>query len=152
MRNRIRVTSKAGTLGWLVAAGAFLALAVTLPATAQITRGSISGLVVDSSGAVVPAATVTITETDTNVSTTTKSEPDGLFLFAGVLPGSYTLRVEAGGFKTLVKTNLNLSAGERLDIGQLQLQVGSETQTLTVTTAGRGSAARYQRSRRRRNH
>jgi hypothetical protein len=107
-----------------------------VPAAAQITRGSISGLVVDTSGAVIPAATVTITENGTNVSTRTKSEPDGLFLFAGVLPGSYTLKVEAGGFKTLVKGNLNLTAGERLDTGQLQLQVGSEAQTLTVTTAG----------------
>jgi hypothetical protein len=113
-----------------------MALAAAIPAAAQITRGSISGLVVDTSGAVIPAATVTITENSTNVSTRTKAESDGLFLFAGVLPGSYTLKVEAGGFKTLVKGNLNLTAGERLDTGQLQLQVGSEAQTLTVTTAG----------------
>jgi hypothetical protein len=136
MRNRIRNASKTGAQGWLIVAGAFMALVITVPAAAQITRGSISGLVVDSSGAVLPAATVTITETSTNVSTRTKSEPDGLFLFAGVLPGSYTLKVEVNGFKTLVKANLNLTAGERLDTGQLQLQVGSEAQTLTVTTAG----------------
>jgi hypothetical protein len=54
------------------------------------------------------------------------------------LPGEYSLRVEANGFKVLLKTNLNLSAGERLDVGQLQLQVGSETQVLTVTTQGEG--------------
>src|SRR5216683_2174389 len=109
MRNCIRDMSKPGAPGWLVVAGAFMALVVTLPAAAQITRGSISGLVVDSTGAAVQAAAVTITETNTNVSTTTKSESDGLFLFAGVLPGSYTLKVEAGGFKTLVKENLNLT-------------------------------------------
>jgi hypothetical protein len=136
--NRIRDMSHAGAPGWLAVAGAIMALVVVLPAAAQITRGSISGLVVDSSGAAVPGATVTITETDTNVSTTAKSESDGLFLFAGILPGSYTLRVEAGGFETLVKTNLNLSAGERLETGQLQLQVGSQKQILTVTTLGEG--------------
>ncbi|HLM98820.1 MAG TPA: carboxypeptidase-like regulatory domain-containing protein [Bryobacteraceae bacterium] len=136
MRNRIRNLSKASTLGWLAVAAAFVALAVPLPANAQITRGTISGLVVDSTGAVVPGAKVTLIETETNVRTTAQTEPDGLFLIAGVLPGSYTLRVEAGGFKTLERTNLNLSAGERLDIGQIQLQVGSEAQTLTVTTAG----------------
>jgi Carboxypeptidase regulatory-like domain len=126
MRNRIRDLSNAGALGWLVVAWAILVLVATLPAAAQITRGSISGLVVDSSGAAVPVATVTITETETNVRATAKSGSDGLFLIAGVLPGSYTLRVEAGGFETLVKTNLNLSAGERLETGQLQLQVGSQ--------------------------
>ena len=123
---------------WLVVAGVFMVLVVTSPAAAQDTRGSISGLVVDSSGAVVPAAIVTITETATNVSTRGKSEANGLFLIAGVLPGSYTLRVDATGFEALVKTNLNLSAGERLETGQLQLKVGSETQTLTVTTSSAG--------------
>jgi len=124
MRNRLGV------------AGILLAVAANLPLAAQITRGSISGLVVDSSGSVVPGARVTITETETNVGTTGKSESDGLFLFVGVLPGSYTLKVEAGGFKTLAKTNLHLSAGDRLEIGQLQLEVGSANQTLTVTTSG----------------
>jgi hypothetical protein len=113
-----------------------IALLLSLPAVAQITRGSISGLLQDSSGAVLPGATVTITETETNVRTTTKSEPDGLFLIAGVLPGSYTLRVEARGFQTLVKTNLNLDAGERLAVGTLQLTVGSEKQTVTIASQG----------------
>src|SRR5260370_26008645 len=114
MINCIRMTSKAGALVWLVIAATFIVFGATSLANAQITRGSISGLVVDSSGAVMPAATVTITETNTNVSTTTKSEPNGLFLLAGVLPGSYTLKVEAGGFKTLGQPNLNLTAIEPL--------------------------------------
>ena len=135
-RTRDRQTPKPGASGWLLAAGAFMALAAALPLAAQITRGSISGLVVDSSGSVIPAAAITLTETATNVRTTAKSEPDGLFLVAGILPGTYSVQVEAQGFKTLVKTNLNLSAGDRLDIGQLQLQLGSEKQTLTVTTEG----------------
>ena len=152
MRGRIRNTSKAGLLCWLFAAGIFMAMAVTSPLAAQTTRGTITGLVVDTSGAVVPGATVTITETATNVITRAKSEPDGMFLMAGVLPGSYSLRVEAGGFKALVKTNLNLSAGERLDIGQLQLEVGSEKQTLSCHHSRRRGAAGYQLARRRCDH
>ncbi len=136
--NRIRGKSKASALGWLVFAALLMGFGLTSPIAAQITRGSFSGIVVDSSGAVVPSATVTITETETNVSTTAKTGPDGLFLFPGVLPGSYSLKVEAGGFKTLVKTNLNLTAGERLDTGQLQLEVGSAAQTMTVSTHGEG--------------
>jgi hypothetical protein len=115
---------------------AIIALGVALPAAAQVTRGSFSGLVLDPTGAAVPGATVTITETETNVSSKTLSEPDGLFLLAGVLPGPYTLRVEAPGFEALLKTNLNLSAGERQEVPQLQLHVGSQTQTVAVTAEG----------------
>jgi hypothetical protein len=136
LRNRVRDTWKSSAPGWLAVTVAIMALAATLPAPAQITRGSISGLVVDSSGSVVPGASVTLTETETNVGTRAKSESDGLFLIAGLLPGVYSIKVEAGGFKTLVKTNLNLSAGERLETGTLQLTIGAANQTLTVTTSG----------------
>lgn len=136
IRNCIRSKSRAGLPGSLVLAGVLIALAVTSTAVAQDTRGSISGLVVDSSGSVVPGARVTITETETHVAAAGDSQSDGLFLVAGLLPGSYTLRVEAGGFKSFEKTNLNLSAGERLEAGQIQLEVGSTTETLTVTTYG----------------
>jgi hypothetical protein len=125
-----------GVSGLRVLICGVVALLLTLPAAAQITRGSISGLIVDSSGASIPGAVVTVTETDTNVSATAKSGSDGLFLVAGIVPGSYTLKVEAGGFQTLVKTNLNLTAGERLETGPLQLQIGSQQQILTVTTQG----------------
>ncbi len=134
-RNRIRAASRAWISGWLAAA-ALMALLVTLPANAQTTRGSISGLVVDESGAAIPGATVTITETETNVRTSAQTEPDGLFLMAGLLPGSYSLRVQASGFEALVRTNLNLTAGQRLAVETLQLKVGSASQTLTVTGGG----------------
>src|SRR5579863_3050284 len=133
--NRLRVASIAWISVWLAAA-AVLAPFVTLPANAQTTRGSISGLVVDESGAAIPGATVTITETATNVRTSAQTEPDGLFLMAGLLPGSYSLRVEASGFEALVRTNLNLTAGQRLAVETLQLKVGSASQTLTVTGGG----------------
>ncbi|MGH9353527.1 MAG: carboxypeptidase-like regulatory domain-containing protein, partial [Terriglobia bacterium] len=136
MRNRIRNESKPGAIIWLAVAGAVIALGVAFPAAAQITRGTISGLVVDSTGSVVPGATVTITETDTGVRTSQPSGSDGLFLIAGVLPGSYSLTVVARGFKTLEKTNLNLSAGQRLAVGKLQLEVGSVNQTVTVQSQG----------------
>jgi hypothetical protein len=123
------------TGGWQAVVILVLTLAAA-PVHSQVTRGSISGLVTDPTGAAVPKASVAITETDTNVRTATVTEADGLFLIAGVLPGSYTLRVEASGFETVVRTNLNLSAGQRLAVGTLQLQVGAQTQTLTVTTQG----------------
>ena len=132
MKNPIQNDRRTGAAIWPVIAGAFLALGVAIPAAAQITRGSISGLVVDSMGSVVPGATVTITETETGVSTSQPAGSDGLFLIAGVLPGSYRLAVEARGFKKFEQANLNLSAGQRLEVGELRLQVGALTQTITV--------------------
>jgi hypothetical protein len=111
-------------------------LAATCTGFGQITRGSFSGAIFDSSGAAIPGALVTILETETNVRTSAQSANDGLFLIAGVLPGNYTLTVEAKGFEKLVKTNLNLTPGERQSVGNLELKVGSETQTLTIASAG----------------
>jgi carboxypeptidase family protein len=118
MRNRIHDTSKAGAPGWPIVAAALTAFVVTVPAGAQITPGTISDLVVDSRGALVAAATVTITETNTDVSTRTKSDSDDLFLIAGVLPGSYTLRVEAGSAaQTLAVT----TAGDAVQLDTMKL-------------------------------
>lgn len=134
MKDHLRNQRK--TVFWLTIAGAVLTLAVPVPAAAQLTRGSISGVAVDTSGAVVPDATVTITAIETNVRTVARTGSDGLFLFAAVLPGSYSLAVEARGFDRLEKTNLHLSAGERLAVGQLQLKIGNVSQTVTVQGHG----------------
>lgn len=120
----------------LILTGAVVAWGIAFPAAAQLTRGSISGLVVDTSGAVVPNARITVTETETGVRTSAVSGANGLFLIAAVLPGSYKLAVEARGFKALEKANLHVSAGQRLDVGTLQLQLGSVTQTVTVQSQG----------------
>src|SRR5947209_15458765 len=81
--NRIRTTSKAGIRVWTAVAAVFIALAAGLPVAAQDTRGSISGLVVDASGAVVQGAKITVTEAATSVVADTTSQADGLFLVAG---------------------------------------------------------------------
>ncbi len=115
----------------LLAAGA-LCLA---QAGAQTISGTISGRVVDPSGAVVPGATVRLVEQSTNVAVTTKVLSDGDFAFPVVLPGTYTITVEAPGFKKFVKRGLVLTASERLSAGTLALEVGSVSQSVTVTAA-----------------
>src|SRR5207302_11486739 len=53
-----------------------------------------------------------------------------------LLPGSYTIKVEATGFRTLEKKNNRLTANERVSVGELQLTLGSMSDSISVTAAG----------------
>src|SRR3954468_850387 len=67
---------------------------------AQSDRGSITGRVVDPTGAVVPDAKVTVTNTATNTSAETKTTAEGNFTFPQLQAAPYRITVEAQGFKT----------------------------------------------------
>jgi hypothetical protein len=102
---------------------------------AQTISGIISGRVVDSSGAVISTASVRLVQQSTGVAVTTKVLSDGNFTFPAVQPGTYSVDVQAPGFKELTKRGLVLTANERLSAGTLTLQVGSVSQSVTVTAA-----------------
>src|SRR5262249_45001091 len=86
-----------------------LLLSLLLPMTGQETTGTILGTVADSSGAVIPGATVTITNTDKNaVIRKLTSGKDGTFV-APLLPiGHYSVTIEAKGFKAFTRSNIEL--------------------------------------------
>jgi hypothetical protein len=112
---------------------AFLALMVTAaPLAAQTTTGSIVGTVLDPSGATVVNAEVTLTRVGTGAQRQVKSLASGDFAFNAVVPGEYSIAVVAAGFKKLERTGLNLTASERLPLGNLQLEVGQVSDTITV--------------------
>jgi len=114
---------------------AHLLAAIILYATtavAQVTSGSISGTVKDSSGAVVPGVTVTVANPANSVSRTVVTNEAGAFVAPNLPPGAYTIRVELQGFKALEKTDVFLSATDRLDVGVFELQVGGTQETVTV--------------------
>ncbi len=118
------------------AAAAALALLVCVaPAAAQTAgEGTIQGTVVDTSGAVVPHATITITNDATHEATVRDSTDAGFFSIAPVLPGTYTVEVAASGFKTLVQDNVVVDALQIRTISPV-LAVGTASQTVTVTGA-----------------
>src|ERR1700722_8695384 len=87
---------------------------LALHAYAQNITGSMSGRVVDAQGAAVPNATVTATEPAKKVDISTKTTDQGEFSLAGLLPGNYTISVEAAGFKKLSRTNIPLDAQDKL--------------------------------------
>jgi Carboxypeptidase regulatory-like domain len=106
-----------------------------MPASAQTAgQGSLQGTVVDASGAVIPDATVTITNRATGMKMTQSSTSAGFFNLSPVLPGTYSVQVEAKGFKTLVQENVVVNALQVRTFDPV-LAVGTESQTVTVTAA-----------------
>ena len=115
----------------------FIALAIifsfNLPASAQETTGTLSGTVRDSSGAVVPGATVTIMDASKNdiVVRTMMTSDDGVFSAPNLISSVYTVTVEASNFKKSVNTEVKLDVGARRNL-DVTLEAGNITETVTV--------------------
>lgn len=101
-------------------------------ALAQEFRGTISGLVLDPSGAPVGAAKVSVVETKTGTRVETTSDAAGQYTAPFLLPGDYDVTAKFAGFKEYVRKGLHLDAGERMVI-DIKLDVGDSSQTVTVT-------------------
>src|ERR1041385_8307033 len=121
-------------VGLVIVIGASLLLAST--ASGQTITGAISGAVIDPNGAKVPGATITLTNDQTNDKREQPTNDAGLFRFASVQPGVYTLKIEHAGFETLQRTKVVLSANENLALGDLTLKTGQVTETVTITSEG----------------
>lgn len=93
--------------------------------------GDITGRVTDSTGAVVPGATVTIKQAGTGVSKTATSNSDGTYRFSLVTPGSYTVTATAPGFETS-SSAVSVTVGQ-IAQADLALTAGATTQTVRVT-------------------
>ena len=101
---------------------------------AQAGRGSISGLVADSTGAIIPGASVTLKDTATGTQTARKSTGSGLYSFVSLAPGGYEITVSASGFDTLVQKNILVTVDQTTTVN-LKLKIGSVAQVVTVTDA-----------------
>ncbi|KAA6456420.1 hypothetical protein DYQ86_25090 [Acidobacteria bacterium AB60] len=118
-------------VSWLVFLG--LALCICCPmGRAQGGRGGISGLVADSSGAIIPGAKVTAKDTATGNSLSTVSTGAGLYSFVSLAPGKYEVSASAQGFDTVVQQNVTVSV-DQVSTVNLSLKVGSVSQVVTVT-------------------
>jgi hypothetical protein len=98
---------------------------------AQGLFGTVSGVVTDPSGAVVPGATVKVTNVNTNVVTTLTTNNVGAYNATSLNPGIYNIQAEAKGFKTAVVGGITLqvNANPKVD---LVLEVGTTTQVVEV--------------------
>src|SRR5580693_8620653 len=118
----------------------FLLLAVlgvllfSVAAFSQGSNGRILGTVIDQSGGVISGATVTLIDKDRGVARVVTTDDAGEYSAPQLLPGTYTVRAEANGFKKLERENVELGVGKEIRV-DLTVQPGEQTQTVTVTEA-----------------
>jgi hypothetical protein len=110
------------------------ALAVVLAAYlgGQAQYGSIGGMVLDSTGAVVPGVIVQVTSADTGQPTQVVSDSEGRYLAPQLLPGFYGLRVEHPGFKALLVSQVKVDINQNV-ARDLVLQLGVVAETVAVS-------------------
>jgi hypothetical protein len=109
------------------------------PQTYEASEGesaaTVSGVITDPNGAVVPNATVTITNTANNQSVTTSSDSDGVYRSPVLSPGNYTVSISASGFSRHLIQNVAVGGAWPARINAT-LAVGTVSQTVTVTAGG----------------
>lgn len=110
--------------GLLVQICGILLLFLAAPALrAQLNRGVIEGTVMDPQGAVVPNVDVKVTNADTNVTATVKTNNEGYYRVADLVPGKYKVHFELAGFRPVDISNIELPAGQVMRVDtQLQLE------------------------------
>ncbi len=111
-------------------------LSVTaLGAFAQGNLGGLTGVVSDTSSAVVPEVKITLTSEQTNLSHSVLADTSGAYSVRGLQPGTYRLEAEKTGFRKYVLENVSILTATVTTL-DIQLSVGAVSDSITVTTAG----------------
>lgn len=126
--------SKVGIRMLRVFLNGMLAICLLGPlAAAQEFRGTISGSVRDPQEAAVPNATVEIVRAGTNEKTTVTTNESGAYVAPFLMPGTYSVTVQAAGFKRSVRSGIELHVGDKLQVDAI-LEVGAIAESVTVTS------------------
>src|SRR5579872_2587097 len=104
------------------------------PLQAQVYTTSVTGIVQDPSGAVIPGAKVTVTDMEKGFTFSTTTNGIGIYRFPNLTPSTYKLSVEAQGFQTYTQSGINLVVNQNATIN-VTLKVGATTQTVNITGA-----------------
>lgn len=99
---------------------------------AQSQRGTITGTVLDRSGASIPGGKVVITAVATNTTSTTDAGDTGNFTVPNLAPGLYTIRVDRDGFKPAILTGIDVDAGSTIR-ADVTLEIGTSTTAIEVS-------------------
>lgn len=116
----------------LVALLVSIALCLFVPGLQAQFRASISGVVSDPSGAIIPGATVTLTNKSTNQTQTATTNASGTYVFNALPPDHFSINVTAAGFKNKVLPDVQIIP-EQPNTVNVELEVGAASQTVTVS-------------------
>ena len=125
MKSRAIVFATVTTLGVLL---------FSLSTFAQSNLGRILGTITDQTGAAIAGATVTIIDTQRGVARTLTTDLPGGYDAPNLIPGTYLVRVEAKGFQTVNRQNVQLEVGKEIRV-DLTPRPGEQTQSITITEA-----------------
>lgn len=115
----------------LARAGIFLSLWIAAVSFGQLSTASLSGNARDTSGAVIPNATVVLRNVDTSVERSTITNNAGDYVFLNISPGRYTVEAKASGFSSQQIPEFTLTVGQSGTMN-FTLGVGTQTQVVTV--------------------
>ena len=120
----------------VLAAACLIALCVSaVPAAAQITTGTVVGNVKDSTGGVVPGATVVlISEGRGTKSVPAITSATGDYVIPNVTADTYIVEVTMDGFRTVRRADVKVSGGDRVTVPSLTLEPGGAAETVNVTS------------------
>src|ERR1035437_6380031 len=108
---------------------------LTKPGNAQVLYGSIVGTVTDSTGAVIPGASVTVTQMQTSDTRSVTSNDGGVYTVSTVPAGTYSVSVSKEGFATFTSTNIAVAINTTVRVNA-NLTVGAQAEKVTVSASG----------------
>jgi len=111
-----------------------LLVGVATATLAQVTSGSLTGVVADPTGAVVPGAKVTLTDVNKGYTYPVTTDSVGRYVIPNLLPSTYKLTVDAPGFRTFARDGIVVDVGARVAV-DVHLEVGASAQTVEVVGA-----------------
>jgi hypothetical protein len=107
-------------------------LLATVPMSAQVDTGTITGTLHDQAGAVIPFAQITITNQLTGIPTSATGNDHGSFTSPPLQVGTYSVAIAATGFQSQTRTGITLQVQDRLNI-DFKLEIGTVSQNVVVT-------------------
>src|ERR1700682_4871817 len=115
----------------------FFVFAIGSALMAQVVGSTLSGTVLDPTGAVVASANVSATHLETGIARTTTTKSDGAYAIPNLKPGQYKVEVVAKGFQTTIFPNILLTVGAEQQLN-ITLHVGEATESIQVTGVASG--------------
>ena len=118
---------------FLVPSVALLFIALGPYVQAQSTNATLVGVVADQSKALIAEARVAATSVNTGIEYDASTDPSGTYNLPNLPPGSYQLKVEKSGFKTLIRPDVTLNVQDVVSLNFV-MQIGSMSETIRVVS------------------